>query len=76
MIISNYKLLLKEFEDFVANEMRDRGVEEDSVNIVKAILTYLGPMIYLTLLLRGIKTPSDFDNDVEFKEDLIRTMSC
>ena len=56
--------------------MRDRGVEEYSIKIFKAVLTFLGPMIFLTLMLRGIKTPSDFDDDNEFKEDLIRTMPC
>ena len=72
MIISNYLLLVKKFEDFVANEMRDREVDEYSIDIVKTVLTFLGPLIYLTLRLRGIKTPSDFDD--EFRDDLIRTM--
>ena len=72
--MSNYELLLKKFEHFVANEMRDRGVDECSINIFKIILKFSGPMIYLMLMVRGIKTPSDFDDDYEFKDDLIRTM--
>ena len=72
--MSNYESLLKKFEDFVANEMRDRGVDECSINICKIILKFLGPMVYLMLMVQGIKTPSDFDDDYEFKDDLIRTM--
>ena len=52
--------------------MRDRGADECSIYLLKIAFTFLGPMIHLTMWLRGIDTPSDFDNDNELQEIVTR----
>ena len=68
MIIRDYFLLSRKFEDLIANEMRDRKADECSIYLQKMGITFIGPVIYLMMRLRGIKTPSDFDDDNEFQK--------
>ena len=68
MVIRDYFLLLRKFEDLVANEMRDREADECSIYLQKMGIMLIGPVIYLMMRLRGIDTPSDFDNDDELQE--------